>query len=208
MEMKMTSEEFRALLEKLDGNSLKTLIEKNATYSENHNGDCLHNFRAGAEIMGGTPAQAAWGYMTKHLVALRDMIDRDDFSDLDNLLEKCQDINNYIRFIWCIGNERNKLSAQKGNASVRSYPTKILWPGNKSVVFNTEKDAIAVLDATKQVLANYGFVTVADFYDLADVPANDVRYSKVGWRTLKDTKIKSDYAHEYYIDFPTPTPCS
>lgn len=109
--MKMTSEEFKELLEKLDGNSLKTLVEKNSTYAVRYDGDCLHNFRAGAEIMGGTPAQAAWGYMTKHLVALRDMVDRDDFSDLDNLLEKCQDINNYIRFIWCIGNERHKLLA-------------------------------------------------------------------------------------------------
>lgn len=107
--MKMTSETFAELLEELDGCSRETLVMKNRTYSEQHDGDCLHNFRAGAEIMGGTPAQAAWGYMTKHLVALRDMVDRDDFSDLENLKEKCQDINNYIRFIWCIGNERHRM---------------------------------------------------------------------------------------------------
>lgn len=107
--MKMTSEVFAELLEELDDCSRETLVTKNRTYSEQHDGDCLHNFRAGAEIMGGTPAQAAWGYMTKHLVALRDMVDRDDFSDLDNLKEKCQDINNYIRFIWCIGNERHRM---------------------------------------------------------------------------------------------------
>lgn len=120
--MKMTSEEFKELLEKLDGNSLKTLIEKNSTYAVQYDGDCLHNFRVGAEIMGGTPAQAAWGYMTKHLVALRDMVDRDDFSDLDNLLEKCQDINNYIRFIWCIGNERHKLLTSGKCKSAKSDP--------------------------------------------------------------------------------------
>lgn len=107
--MKMTSETFAELLEELDGCSRETLVTKNRIYSEQHDGDCLHNFRAGAEIIGGTPAQAAWVYMTKHLAALRDMVDRDDFSDLDNLKEKCQDINNYIRFIWCIGNERHRM---------------------------------------------------------------------------------------------------
>mgnify|MGYP003292123689 CR=1 FL=1 len=99
----MQSDRFKELLDELDGNSLQTLKEKNARYSQN--GDCLHNFRAGAEIMGGTPAQACWGYMTKHLVALRDMVERDDFSNREDFLEKCQDTINYIRFLWCIGND-------------------------------------------------------------------------------------------------------
>ena len=43
--------------------------------------------------------------MTKHLTALRDKIEKNDFSDRDDLLEKCQDIINYIRFIWVIGND-------------------------------------------------------------------------------------------------------
>ena len=99
----MTSETFSKLLDELDGNSLETLKQKNAKYASPT--DCLHNFDAGAEIMGRTPAQCAWGYMTKHLVALRDKVDKNDFSDRDDLLEKCQDIINYIRFIWLIGNE-------------------------------------------------------------------------------------------------------
>ena len=99
----MTSETFNKLLDELDGNSLETLKQKNAKYASPT--DCLHNFDAGAEIMGRTSAQCAWGYMTKHLVALRDKVDKNDFSDRDDLLEKCQDIINYIRFIWLIGNE-------------------------------------------------------------------------------------------------------
>lgn len=94
---------FKALLEKLDGNSVTTLAEKNARYSSN--GDALHNFRAGADIMGGTPAQACWGYLTKHLTALRDMVQRNDFSNREDFLEKCQDTINYVRFLWCIGND-------------------------------------------------------------------------------------------------------
>lgn len=103
----MTNERFKELLEELDGNSVKTLAEKNARYSAD-SGDALHNFKEGAEILGGTPAQACWGYMTKHLVALRDKVEKNDFSDKEDFLEKCQDTINYIRFLWCIGNEEEK----------------------------------------------------------------------------------------------------
>lgn len=99
----MTAEVFQKLLDELDGNSLQTLKEKNAKYSSD--GDCLHNFRSGGDILGGTPAQACWGYLTKHLVALRDMVGRNDFHDNADFLEKCQDSINYIRFLWCIGND-------------------------------------------------------------------------------------------------------
>lgn len=99
----MDNELFQTLLDELDGNSLETLKTKNTRYSSN--GDSLHNFRKGADIGGGTPAQACWGYLTKHLVALRDMVQRDDFSNREDFLEKCQDSINYIRFLWCIGND-------------------------------------------------------------------------------------------------------
>lgn len=99
----MTHENFKKLLEELDGNASETLAEKNARYSSSD--DALHNFKSGAEIMGGTPAQACWGYLTKHLTALRDMIQRDDFSNREDFLEKVQDSMNYLRFIWALGNE-------------------------------------------------------------------------------------------------------
>ena len=104
---------FKMLLDELDGNSLETLKKKNTKYSSEY--DCLHNFNAGADIMGGTPAQCAWGYLTKHLTALRDMIIENDFSDREDFLEKCQDSINYIRFIWLIGNEE---LASKGSFDI------------------------------------------------------------------------------------------
>lgn len=67
--------------------------------------DALHNFASGAEIGGCTEAQACWGYLVKHLVALRDKIKNNDFSNKDDLKEKCQDSINYIRFIWAIAHE-------------------------------------------------------------------------------------------------------
>ena len=103
---KMSNEEFKKLLDELDGNSLATLKEKNARYSSDD--DSLHNFRSGADICGGTPAQACWGYLTKHLVALRDMVQNNDFHNRNDFLEKCQDSINYVRFLWCIGNDEAK----------------------------------------------------------------------------------------------------
>ena len=99
----MNGVKFEGLLRELDDNSLETLLSKNARYSAEN--DRLHNFNDGGDILGGTPAQACWGYMTKHLVALRDMVQKNDFSDRDDFMEKCQDTINYIRFLWCIGNE-------------------------------------------------------------------------------------------------------
>ena len=102
----MKADRFKDLLDELDGNFKQTIAEKNARYAKD--GDCLHNFRSGAAIMGGTSAQACWGYATKHLVALRDMVEQNDFSNREDFLEKCQDTINYIRFLWCIGNEENE----------------------------------------------------------------------------------------------------
>ena len=46
--------------------------------------------------------------MSKHLVALRDMVEKNNFHDRNDFLEKCQDTINYIRFLWCIGNDENE----------------------------------------------------------------------------------------------------
>ena len=99
----MTHERFEQLLDELDGESLATLKAKNRMYSAP--ADALHNFASGAEIGGCTEAQACWGYLVKHLVALRDKIINNDFSNKDDLKEKCQDSINYIRFIWAIAHE-------------------------------------------------------------------------------------------------------
>lgn len=112
MSNKMSPEEFQRLLDELDGNSLETLKTKNARYSSG--GDALHNFRKGGDIVGGTPAQACWGYLTKHLVALRDMVQNDDFHNREDFLEKCQDSINYIRFLWCIGNDTRNSQQSNG----------------------------------------------------------------------------------------------
>lgn len=102
----MLRKEFEELLCELDDESVKTLITKNARYATRE--DCLHNFKNGADISGKSTAETCWGYLTKHLTALRDMVNDNNFSNREDFLEKCQDSINYIRFLWCIGNEENK----------------------------------------------------------------------------------------------------
>ena len=102
----MTNEVFSEHIKHIKNYSMDVLIEKNSNYSKGDT-DALHNFVAGAAIAGCTPAQAAWGYATKHFVALRDKIQRNDFSDLADLEEKCCDIINYVAIIYAIGIDEN-----------------------------------------------------------------------------------------------------
>lgn len=99
----MKTERFNDLVKEIREASLGTLTKKNANYATAD--DRLHNFKAGAAITGGTPAQAALGYMAKHLVSLQDKVARNDFHDREDLKEKIQDSINYLVFIWCCANE-------------------------------------------------------------------------------------------------------
>lgn len=99
----MTHENFNTLVDSLEEIRINTLKTKNSKYAPEN--DALHNFHVGAEIMGTTVPQCIWGYATKHIVSLRDKIMRDDWEDKDDALEKIQDIQNYLTFIWCAINE-------------------------------------------------------------------------------------------------------
>ena len=108
----MTNEVFSEHIKHIKNHSMDVLIEKNSNYSKGDT-DALHNFVAGAAIAGCTPAQAAWGYATKHLVALRDKIQRNDFRNLADLEEKCCDIINYVAIIYAIGVEEECKRAER-----------------------------------------------------------------------------------------------
>lgn len=99
----MTHEKFTLLIEELDKQGASTLAQKNKRYSSKN--DALLNFKNGAEISGNTMAQTCWMYLTKHLAALRKMVQEDNFTNREDFLEKCQDSINYIRFLWAIGND-------------------------------------------------------------------------------------------------------
>ena len=116
----MTNERFQELVKELRDQSMDTMLKKNANYAD---ADRLHNFKVGAAITGGTPAQAALGYMAKHLASLQDKVRKNDFHDREDLLEKCQDIINYVVFIWCCGNEEMEKYTQRCDGVMRDAKT-------------------------------------------------------------------------------------
>ena len=118
-------------MKELRDKSMDTMLKKNAGYADE---DRLHNFKVGAAITGGTPAQAALGYMAKHLASLQDKVRKDDFHDREDLLEKCQDIINYVVFIWCCGNEEMEKYAQSfgRNEPIPCNPLPLnTWPSDQ-----------------------------------------------------------------------------
>lgn len=110
----MGSEKFNQLVKEIREASIDTMTKKNANYASDD--DRLHNFKVGAAIIGGTPAQAALGYMAKHLASLQDKVLRNDFHDREDLKEKIQDSINYLVFVWCCANEEVEKYTRKGRS--------------------------------------------------------------------------------------------
>ena len=114
----MTHEKFLSLVDEIRKASIDTLMTRNANYSTDK--DPLRNFHIGGAMIGGTPAQAALGYMAKHLACLVDKVKENDFHDRADLLEKCQDVINYTVFIWCCGNEEMEKYVRGEQATKKS----------------------------------------------------------------------------------------
>lgn len=141
----MTTDRFDALVKEIREASLDTLTKKNANYASSE--DRLHNFKVGAAITGGTPAQAALGYMAKHLASLQDKVSRNDFHDREDLKEKVQDSINYLVFIWCCANEELEKYVKPRAIDDNKYPH-IKYPyDNHPVVTNLCED-LEKLDTT------------------------------------------------------------
>lgn len=194
----MNREEFERLLDELDGNSVSTLKEKNARYSSPD--DTLHNFTSGADIMGGTPAQACWGYLTKHLVALRDMVERNDFHNREDFLEKCQDSINYIRFLWCLGNEerKNYVHAVEDDSKVNNSDS-------AEFLFHDEDSKDTFLKAMHDLFAREGYLTIANLREYFGLPINPEQ-SRLGW-TLEHPYLYRSYREgsNYVVQFESST---
>lgn len=208
----MKHDRFAELIKELDGDSAETLINKNKMYSSED--DALHNFNEGANIFGGTAADACWGYLTKHLVALRDMVKRNDFSNREDFKEKCQDSINYIRILWAIGNEVDDGISEHDRGLLRDIVESLELEKRKKtfeiedIVFALRSDAQETLSAMQEVVDKYGYVTIADLYDLAGLQCKLYRYSRIGWKNLSDAKIiyfeQTNDVCGYTIQFPNP----
>lgn len=67
-------------------------------------------------------------------------------------------------------------------------------------IYVSRSDAHEILDKLNGIILTYGYATVADLYDLSDLPC-DYTYNKYGWTNLRDAKVVR-VRDEYTIDLP------
>lgn len=66
-----------------------------------------------------------------------------------------------------------------------------------TIRFKTRGDAELVLASMEEVIERFGFVTVGDFYDLAEVSTDNYAVNKYGWKDIQSARIV--YTSEGYI---------
>lgn len=72
------------------------------------------------------------------------------------------------------------------------------------LVYETRADAEKVLNGMSEIIDEYGFVTVADLYDISGLPGAYYTDSKIGWKgSIKESTIKK-VRDGYIINLPEP----
>lgn len=87
----------------------------------------------------------------------------------------------------CYDRENNRKADYRSSRNAYNYD---------DIIFETRGDAEAVLDAMNDIISQYGVVSVADLYDLAEVSNDNYAANKYGWRDIggcKTTRINDGY---------------
>lgn len=58
----------------------------------------------------------------------------------------------------------------------------------ENLLFEKKQDAEAVLDSMQEIIDQFGVVSVADLYDLADVTIDNTTASNYGWKSIASAK--------------------
>lgn len=69
----MNQEGFERTFEDAVQQCRSVLVVKAKEYASDD--DRLHNFKKAAALTGGTPEQALWGFLVKHLISISDMVE-------------------------------------------------------------------------------------------------------------------------------------
>lgn len=73
------------------------------------------------------------------------------------------------------------------------------------VYFDSKRMAENVLNSLKDILKQYGQVTVDDFFDAVGLDRYYYSANHYGWKNFDEVSIKQDYRdRQWYIDFPDP----
>lgn len=72
------------------------------------------------------------------------------------------------------------------------------------ISFDSRSEAIDVRDRLVELLYEYDFVTVNDFYEAANMEPVSITDSDYGWDNLSSAVVKTSRDGGYYISFPRP----
>lgn len=123
---------------------------------------------------------------------------------------KCNDVRNFVIGAAClygfyrVGVEIGKVKMMQsvmGYINERHSARKNL---REEIILDTRDDVEYVIDGLKEVINTYGKASVADLFDLVDIPT-EFTDTKIGWTDLpmfKIDKIRGGYRLEL------PTPCA
>lgn len=104
----MNQKEFDTVLENVLQDTGNTLSGKAAEYARV---DRLSNFKAVGQLLHCVPERALWGFVTKHIIALTDFIEKLDNGDCsvseEQWKEKTHDIIAYMILLWALIEERS-----------------------------------------------------------------------------------------------------
>lgn len=103
----MTQDEFEKIFAELTGLSKTVLVDKAKEYAAD--GDRMHNFKIAATLTDGTPEQALWGMLAKHIVSVRDMVLTGDPYPQAVWDEKIGDAVNYFILLRALIVDTNNL---------------------------------------------------------------------------------------------------
>lgn len=103
----MDTNQFNKVFEHQIRKSEECLIVKAREYASGD--DRLHNFKVSAGFTQTTPKEALWGFLTKHLVSLSDMVVSDEVYSQDTWDEKITDAINYLILLRALEVEEDEL---------------------------------------------------------------------------------------------------
>ena len=75
-----------------------------------------------------------------------------------------------------------------------------------SVVFTFKADADAVLSRMDEIVSQYGFVTVGNFYDIAHASCSNYQAENYGWKDIRSAYVASTFDGKFVIKLPPAYP--
>lgn len=104
--------DFNAVVERAVKRIESTLTKKATEYATS--GNRFHNFDVAGRMLGESAEKALWGFVLKHIVSVKDMIDDPSKITYDMIDEKIGDIINYMVLLEGLMRRRVELTIANG----------------------------------------------------------------------------------------------